>query len=119
MQYMKLFLLASLLFLSSQFAWANERNLAQTAEYQSFKPYLQKIFSPQISGNEWRERLVILDYEGSFQNQTIFIRRMGRFGDELEIKTFHFKLIVPEWCVLVYLQELENQDFRQKNTFFV
>jgi hypothetical protein len=119
MQYMKFFLLTSLLFLSLQFAWANERNLAQTAEYQAFKPYLQKIFSPEISNNDWRERLVILDYEGSFQNQAIFIRRVGRFGDELEIKTCHFTLIVPEWCVLIYLQELEKQEFRQKNTFFV
>jgi hypothetical protein len=116
---MKNFLLTSLLLLSLQLAWANERNLAQTAEYQSFKPYLAKIFKAEASSNEWRERLVILDYEGSFQNQAIFIRRVGRFGDELEIKTAYFKLIVPEWCVLVYLQELENQDIRYKNRLFI
>ncbi|NJO01878.1 MAG: hypothetical protein HC880_09455 [Bacteroidia bacterium] len=82
-------------------------------EYIQALPQLQKLAVDQHNSLKIREILVRLDYENQVVWHLFSFERAGRFKDLLRIEGEEVHCLIPEWCLLLYLEAQENLSSRR------
>jgi hypothetical protein len=106
---MKNFFFASLLLFLSFQTWANTFEPTTKQTYQELKPYLELLKIKSNQSAYWRKAIALLDINGKVKIGNWMLERTGKFSDELLIKSTYIQITIPEWSLLEYLTELEDE----------
>jgi hypothetical protein len=81
-------------------------------EYQQHKAQLAHLAIQPTDSQSLREALIRLLYEESVGYQHWNLHRTGRFADEICIEGKNTAIQVPEWVLILFVNELEDLQAR-------
>ena len=102
-------LLPFLLILNLTVCLAEDVDYSQETSYLNAKKVILSLNLKKADSGKFRKALSGLYYFDNYAFGNMKLSKAGRYNEEVLIEISNINLQVPEWCLMVFLNELENQ----------